>query len=270
MKKFTLGTLILLILGVTSISFSQTTPRQNVEQFLYQTGIAAQLTDIPYIINEQFSTEEYRFQPEIQAQIKSHLLASFNEELILEDAISFILNDVEQGNIQTVLDWLERPLTNRMNDLETSASEPDSQPELEAFVQRIQAGEMNESRLQTILSFDEITKTTDNTVSYIAELYLALVLAMNPYVSSDDKVDPNETGAIKEMIMREVYPQYKDVTVVLNLFTYRNVSDEDLDEYIGFYRTPEGQWFSEVSYGVFNHVLNQATLRVKEAQGFKD
>lgn len=263
--------LAVLLFGVVSNASSQVqTPREKVIEFLDQTGIAEQLADIPFIINEQFVAEEQRFQPEIQAEIKSQLMASFDAEIIREDAISFVLNDVEQGHIQAVIDWLNDPLTMRMNELEVQATTQESQEDLSVFVEKVQAGEVDQARLQTILDFDDLTQTTNSTVEYIAELYMALVQAMNPYAASEDKINPDETDAMKAMIIQEVYPQYKDVTVILNLYTYNDVSDDDLNKYIGFYKTPEGIWFTEVSSGIFKHVLSQATLRVREAQGFKE
>lgn len=271
MKKTTLLLLVILLIGVVSNASSQIqTQREKVIEFLDQTGISEQLVDIPFIINEQFIAEEQRFQPEIQAEIKSQLMASFNADLVREDAISFVLNDIEQGHIQSVINWLNSPLTVRMNELEVQATTPESQNDLAAFVEKVQAGEVDQSRLQTILDFDDLTKTTNSTVEYIAELYLALVQAMNPYVATEDKINPDDTDAMKAMIIQEVYPQYKDVTVILNLYTYKDVSDEELNQYISFYKTPEGIWFREVSSGLFKHVLSQATLRVREAQGFKD
>jgi hypothetical protein len=269
MKSITLGFCTVLLLGVAS-GLSAQTPRDKVIEFLDQTGIAEQLNDIPFIINEQFRTEAYKFQPEIQAEIKSQLRASFVAELVREDAISYVLNDVEQGHIQVVLDWLNSPLTMKMNELEIQATTQESQAELASFVEKVEDGEVNQARLQTILDFDDLTQTTNSTVEYIAELYLALVQAMNPYVASEDKINSDETDAMKAMIVQEVYPQYKDVTVILNLYTYKDVSDEELNEYISFYKTPEGIWFTEVSSGIFKQVLSQATLRVREAQRFID
>jgi len=271
MKNVCLFLFAFLLFGVVSNASSQEqSPRQKVIEFLDQTGISEQLADIPYIINEQFVAEEQRFQPEIKAEIKSQLMTSFDAELVKEDAISYVLNDVEQGHIQAVIDWLNSPLTMRMNELEIQATTQESQDDLANFVERVQTGEVDQARLQTILDFDDLTKTTNSTVEYIAELYLALIQAMNPYVASDDKINPDETDAIKAMIIQEVYPQYKDVTVILNLYTYKDVSDDELNEYIGFYKTPEGIWFTEVSSGIFKHVLSQATLRVREEQGFKE
>ncbi len=269
MKLTTLVLFAALILGVVKDASAQS-PRNKVIEFLEQTGIAEQLNDIPYIINEQFVAEEQRFQPEIQTEIKSQLMSSFNTELVREDAISFVLNDIEQGHIQAVIDWLNTPLTMRMNELEVQATTQESQADLAAFVEKVQAGDIDQARLETILAFDDLTRTTNSTVEYIAELYMALVQAMNPYVSSEDKINPDDTEAMKTMIIQEVYPQYKDVTVILNLYTYKEVSDEDLNDYIGFYKTPAGIWFTEVSSGIFKHVLNQATLRVREAQSFND
>lgn len=270
MKKSILLLSTLLFGVVTHASSQVQSPREKVIEFLDQTGIAEQLADIPFIINEQFVAEEQRFQPEVQALIKSQLMTSFDANLVREDAISYVLNDVEQAHIQAVIDWLNAPLTIKMNELEVEATTQESQEDLATFVEKVQAGQVDQARLQTILDFDDLTNTTNSTVEYIAELYLALVQAMNPYVSSEDKINPDETDAMKAMIIQEVYPQYKDVTVILNLYTYKDVSDEDLNNYISFYKTPEGIWFTEVSSGLFKHVLSQATLRVREAQGFKE
>jgi hypothetical protein len=263
--------IILLVYVVLSVEVraQDLSPREKVELFLLETGISAQLDDIPFIIEEQFKSEEHRFDADTRAIIRAQLITSFESDKIREDAINYVLNDIEQVHIQSVLDWLSLPLTQKMNELEMKATSSDEEAAMSAYIERIQAGEVDQTRINTILDFDELTKTTDNTVTYIADLYLALVMAMNPYVSSADKVALEDTEEVRVMIYREIYPQYKDVTIVLNLFTYREVSDVDLNAYINFYRRPEGEWFSRVSFGIFQHVLNQASLRVRAEQKFE-
>src|SRR5690554_446239 len=237
-------------------------------QFLNETGMMHQLREIPYIIEGQFAEEGTRFDSETKNKVASTLTEAFEEEKLIEDAFSYLLNDTESIHINTVLEWLNQELPQKMTELEIISNSDSLEAARYDYFENIESNLPDQKRIDMILEFDELTKSTDNTVYFIADLYLAMVFAMNPYIPTTEKVSLDDVPVVRGLIIQEMYDSYKNVTVGMNLFTYRTVSDEDLKAYIDSYRTPAGVWFSKVSYGIFEDVLSKATSRIREINGY--
>ncbi|HAC16223.1 MAG TPA: hypothetical protein DCE78_09835 [Bacteroidetes bacterium] len=257
-----------LLLSTESAVSQQVNHHERAKRFLDESGMMHQLREIPHIIMGQFEEEGSKFDMETRQKIAATLTSAFEEEKLVDDAISYLLNDIEAGHIQTVMDWLEHPLTQRMNELEIISNSDSLESSRYDYFENIENNLPDQSRIDMILEFDELTNATDNTVYFIADLYLAMVTAMNPYVPTAEKVSMEDIPIVRGLIIREMHESYKNVTIGMNLFTYRTVTDPDLLAYFDFYRTPAGSWFSDVSYGVFENVLKKATSRVREINGY--
>lgn len=257
----------LLIVPIKNMSQGTQVKSEDVKNFLDESGIMHQIKDIPLIISEQFEAEASRFEPETRAKIRAAIIDAFQEEQLVSDAISFILADVQQAQISHIMDWLERPLTQKMNQLELIASSEEVEELRNAYFMSLEDNPPPQTRIDIILDFDDLTNTTDHTVFFISDLYLTLIQAMNPFLPVHEQVSRDDLEVMREMIIREMYNSYKNVTVMMNLFTYREVSDRELLEYIDYYRTPSGSWFASISYGVFDHILTKANDRIRSGYG---
>lgn len=257
----------LLIVPIKNMSQGTQVKSEDVKNFLDESGIMHQIKEIPLIISEQFEAEASRFQPETRAKIRAAIIEAFQEEQLVSDAISFILADVQQAQISHIMDWLERPLTQKMNQLELIASSEEVEELRNAYFMSLEDNPPPQTRIDIILDFDDLTNTTDHTVFFISDLYLTLIQAMNPFLPVHEQVSRDDLEVMREMIIREMYNSYKNVTVMMNLFTYREVSDRELLEYIDYYRTPSGSWFASISYGVFDHILTKANDRIRSGYG---
>ncbi len=257
----------LLIVPIKNMSQGTQVKSEDVKNFLDESGIMHQIKEIPLIISEQFEAEASRFEPETRAKIRAAIIDAFQEEQLVSDAISFILADVQQAQISHIMDWLERPLTQKMNQLELIASSEEVEELRNAYFMSLEDNPPPQTRIDIILDFDDLTNTTDHTVFFISDLYLTLIQAMNPFLPVHEQVSRDDLEVMREMIIREMYNSYKNVTVMMNLFTYREVSDRELLEYIDYYRTPSGSWFASISYGVFDHILTKANDRIRSGYG---
>lgn len=258
--------LLLLILSALMVMgpLKATSQNQQVEfnEFLDESGLKAQLLELPLILLEQFEQESSYFDESTKQKIRQTVSRAFSEDLIIKDALTFLDSNYDPVHMSTVREWLKKPLTLKMNEYEQGANSPDVDQEREQFLERLQTSPPDPKRVETIIEFDELTDATFNTVKIITDLYMALITTMNPYQSPEQQLDLNDTTEIRRSIMVQLLPVYENVTVAMNLFAYREVSDEELAEYVSFYDTESGQWFVDVSYNIFDFVIDKVTQRV--------
>lgn len=230
--------------------------------FLDESGLRAQLLELPLILLEQFEEESGYFDEATKQKIRDTVARTFSEDLIEKDALEFLAINNDPEHMKVVRTWLNSPLTLKMNEYELGANGPEFEAEREAFLIRLQSTPPDQNRVDKIIEFDELTDATYNTVKIITDLYLALIKTMNPYQSPEQQLDLNDTSEIRQSIMMQLLPVYENVTIAMNLFAYREVTDAELEEYISFYETDSGQWFVDVSYDIFDFVIAKVTERI--------
>jgi len=254
---------LLLFFGMQPVSDIPHDEQADFDAFLDESGLRTQLLELPMILLEQFEEEGGYFDEATKQKIRDTIQQTFSEELVMQDAREFLGNINDPEHMQVVRTWLNSPLTLKMNEYELGANSPEFELAREEFLTRLQSTPPDQSRVDTIFEFDELTEATYNTVKIITDLYLALIKTMNPYQTPDKQLDLNDTSKIRQSIMMQLLPVYENVTVAMNLFAYREVTDAELEEYISFYKTDSGQWFVDVSYSIFDFVIEKVTRRIE-------
>jgi hypothetical protein len=257
--------LALLLTGTvfTAIDSFAESKKEKIDQFILLSGLDSQLREIPDVILMQFEEEKDTFDVESQDKIRARLIEAFQTELLMMDAYNYISENYDETRINAAIKWLQDPFTAKINELEISSGLSDALPDREAYFENLENSPPTEKRLSLIVDFDEITDATYNTVSIITEMYMSIITAMNPFAPAGQKLDNENYEAVKNSIKMQLLPVYERVNVMMNLYTYRTIDDEELEEYIDFYTTDDGEWFVDVSYGVMENVLQQASERLR-------
>lgn len=261
-KTLALAVLLMGTAIATSDSFADS-KKEKIDQFILLSGLDSQLREIPDVILMQFEEEKDAFDAESQTIIRARLVEAFQIELVMQDAHNYINENYDETRINAAISWLEDPFTAKINELEIASGLSDALSDREAYFESLENSPPAQDRLNLIVDFDEITDATYNTVSIITEMYMSIITAMNPFAPDGQKLDDENYEAVKNSIRMQLLPVYERVNVMMNLYTYRTIDDEELEEYIDFYTTEDGEWFVEVSYGVMENVLQQATERLR-------
>jgi hypothetical protein len=253
--------------GVTesSLTASEQTDEENqdsIEIFFQLSGLEVQIRELTSIILEQYYEEINLVPAEARSIVEDKILQAFDQDQLVRDARRFLLEEDAAHHVEEVNRWLGSPLTKRMNELELASNEPENLPEREAWFDLLEEQVPPQSRLEIIRVLEEQTNATYYLVSIVSKMYITLIRTINPYMSAEDQIPNERFEQIRMSIMSELMPLYRNVTLAMNLYTYRGVSDDDLSEYVSFYETDAGQWFVEVSYEVIDEVLNEATRRL--------
>lgn len=241
--------------------FAQEKEKQ-IEEFLDQSGLLIQIEEIPTVIMMQFEEEKDPFDPESQAIIKSRLKEAFEFDKLLNDARFYISETFDADRMQVVLNWLNDPATQAINEQEIEASRTENEEDREAYFTLIETQPPPQERIELVFAFEEITDASYNTVSIITNMYMALVRAMNPFTDPDQYILPENMEQVQRAIFTQLMPVYERINILMNLYTYKSIDQDSLEKYIDFYTTADGQWFVYISYGTMDYVLRKANERI--------
>lgn len=255
--------LLALIVGcMLSPALASASDEEAIDTFFRLSGLEQQIRDLPDILIEQFNEERSLLTAASQRNVLSVIEQVFNPDLLVADARAYLTMVNTEPHLEVVNAWLNSDLTRRMNDLETASNEDVTFEDRDRFFARLETQRPPESRLELVNRLEASTEATYYLVSIITDMYLTLIQIMSNYMPPDERIAPERLPELRYSIMNELLPMYRDITFAMNLYTYRDVTDEDLDIYVSFYETEAGRWFADVSFEIINHVLLEAGKRL--------
>lgn len=260
--RLTLTAVCVSTLLVVMPAFVIAQDKSEIDTFFQLSGLEQQIRELPEIITEQFNDEKDLLTPASQRTVLSIISTAFEPNQLVNDARKFLEQSENARFITEINAWLESDLTKKMNDLEMASNEDATFQQRDQFFNSLDDNMPSESRLELVNRLESSTEATYYLVSVITDMYLSLIKIMSPYMPPDNQIAASRYPELRNTIMNELMPMYRNITLAMNLYTYRDVSDEELEQYVSFYETEAGRWFADVSYEVIDHVLGEARNRI--------
>lgn len=196
---------------------------QGIRDGLKQSGqVPPMVADtIGYVVSSSYRAED----------IERRLVASLDESLT-------------SRQLEEVYAWYQTPVAQKISRAEITASAPSAWSEM-----RNRAGELNESykgtaREKLFDRFDRASRATETTVDTTIAVQLGLATAMAALSSDSVHYErlrqrlENQRGMLQGMVGQQVYDSY--------LYTYRDISVQELGLYLDFLESESGKRFTEV------------------------
>lgn len=196
---------------------------QGIRDGLKQSGqVPPMVADtIGYVVSSSYRAED----------IERKLVASLDESLTSKQ-------------LEEVYAWYQTPVAQKISRAEIAASAPSAWSEV-----RNRAGELNEAykgtaRERLFDRFDRASRATETTVDTTIAVQLGLATAMAALSSDSVHYErlrqrlENQRGMLQGMVGQQVYDSY--------LYTYRDISVQELGLYLDFLESESGKRFTEV------------------------
>lgn len=160
-----------------------------------------------------------------------------------------------------VLAWLDSPLGTRLTLLENVASSPDFPRQLEAYMRTLPDNPPAAERLELLQELDRAANITESGIEVVLHMQLALVVAVVETLPEQQRPTIAELLQSLESERPAIEQMLKQVSLSSLLFTYRDVSDADLQQYIAFLGSPAGKLFQSSLIEGLDLALIQAVRR---------
>jgi hypothetical protein len=139
--------------------------------------------------------------------------------------------------------WLRSPVTKKMAELERHALRPESRDELVAFAQGLSKSPPVEARLLLAHRLYDSNRACDLEVEATIALVHTVALAIGPALPKDKRYSKTELDRALGSVKSRYRSIMKNARLVHYLFAYQSVSDEELEQYVGFLESETGKWF---------------------------
>jgi hypothetical protein len=152
-----------------------------------------------------------------------------------------------------LLQWLSTPLSRRVVELESKASSPQARADLERFAGSVQNEPPPQTRMNLVQRLDSARRSSEFRVE------IAMVLIRNVHQALGSGGSTRESDAAIDRLRSEMWRTARDGTLLHFLYTYRGLSDAELEEYVRFWESDDGRWFTPILHEGFLDAIRSVT-----------
>ncbi len=181
--------------------------------------------------------------------------SAVTEEAVLSYIRGHLQRELTSRSRPELLATLRRPIIQRVLAV---SRQPIDRHAFREYTRAARHVPVSERRLALLTELDLVTGETDRIVRQSQRLE-SMLGADEPTIALS-KQDHDDTP----MVLRPFVTQQ---VLQRNLYRYRTVTDEELQEYVGFLASSLGTWYLQLRHGSLTFAVRMASRRVQEARG---
>jgi hypothetical protein len=200
-----------------------------------------------------------QFPQESRDGLKKAALEALSASRLLPVYERSFSNGIDIMTLTAVSDWYKTPIGAKILHIENVENGPPD----ENFLKR----PVPPGRSSLIDELDRQTQNTERAVAAITSLNHALLAGMLESSWVPQQTKDAFLSGYEQSFVAAVTPRIAALVRTSNLFVYRNLSDDELDEYIRFLATPSGRKFSRVTWEATQAAMKKGGADVGTAFG---
>lgn len=247
----------LLVLGLAQAGYGELMPDQANPStkldmafvLMEKCGISNQIEQVPDKTREEI-LQTFRHQDTLSEKIISEIgdiiRDSFKPGVIQSVLASYIADHLSTEDMASVMVWLDSPLGRKITRMEEMASTPEAYREMISSIPALKLASDYEERLDLVHEIDRSVKATELVVDRMLNMQLITVNSLSSAFPTMNL--PSETEIRTNFAQnREVISSAISREIALSiLYTYRDISKDDLRAYIRFMETDYGKRYHQV------------------------
>ena len=205
----------------------------------------------------QLSKEQY-------TQIETAAFQAFQPEKISAAISSKLMQTLSEAETQKLLSWYRSDLGKKITQAEAQASKPAA---YQAMVNQAKSLLADKERVNMALRIDKLVNASEMSLEFqkstATAVYTSLVKAKQP----EKPVDIEAFNAQLAKEEPKLLQQVKQFVVLSFVYTYKDIADADMEQYLDFLAQPETRKFNDNAIGAMQRVLSDSVKEMGEPLG---
>jgi uncharacterized small protein (DUF1192 family) len=236
--------------------------RPLVEEVLELYGVKEQVSQVPALLQAQLERERAEHAPGVYSALRDAFAHAYEPEKLYQKVIAHFESNSNREQLLAARKWLETPLSQKMTRLEVAAGRPEAQQEMQEFSAQLDANPPEPDRLSLVQELDDSVGASENTIAISVATVEAVVKGVQPLLPPDRRMPESEIEHQVERLQAQLKATMKYSTWLAFLYTYRSATNQELEEYLAYWRSGEGRWLSQTASAA---LLEAITAAAEEA-----
>ncbi|MFC1749126.1 hypothetical protein ACFL2V_10005 [Pseudomonadota bacterium] len=232
-----------------------------INAIISETGFDELLEHVPEFAQNILKQSSGALDPKVNSSMSLAFKQAFAVSRVRSDVYNVINSHFDSAQANAYLNQLQSPMVRRISELEGSTNEPANREAFIAFAQSLKKSPARAGRQALIDRLDKATRITEFGVDMQAAFFKAVFTAVNPVLDDDMRVGSDEMEKMVNEVRNSFSDAYKENTRTSYLFSFRDLSDAELEAYIKLCESSDYRWGVQLLGNAMISALNQAADR---------
>jgi len=229
-----------------------------LEALFELTGTRRQVTGLTRRLMSEFRPAKGQLTTSDEATIVRVVARTLTADAVMRLTREEFARGLDRPKLEAKLVWLRSPLGHRIAALEMATAEPDQDRLLTEFARQLASVPTSERRRELIERLDWVSGGSEVSADIAAALPASIARAAAASAPGVHHISRRQIDSQTDEIRATTAGRVRQATVVSMLYTYRTLSDEELERYVEFEGTEAGRWYN----GLLRRALLAALTRV--------
>jgi hypothetical protein len=244
MRRRALASLALLFLaGSAPAAPDPSGPARDMREIFRLSGLESQLGALDDLVAASLVPNLSRLPAEQKDVVRHAALDAFSGPALQERVAGRLAKVHEPQRAADVLRWLRSPLGRRITLLETQTSTAEGMRALEAYALQLKQAMPPASRVGLAQELDRALGATEFAVELSLACARAAMSAIGAALPSERRLEPEKIEAAIASQRDLLHEELGQMSLVSTLYTYRSLTDTELEAYLAFVRGEAGRWY---------------------------
>ena len=234
-------------------------------ELLEKSGMEAVIEELPKHYLSGLAENKGEMPPELFTALSSAGLKAYDPRKMKSRVLSNLQRDFDNQRMQVVMDWLNSPLGQKITALENAASTPEAAQEMIGYVKELQRRPASQSRLALVQRLDTATSSSEKSAEIILVTLLGTATAMDAILPKERQVGAARIRQQMELKRPEVLTGCRQMMRIGFLYTYRTLTDHELERYVTFAESEAGRNYHEKVFAAFKSAMAEAAVENGQA-----
>ena len=256
MKRALMMAAVIIAVGFTAVAAAQ--PAPSVDEILDLSGVRAQLVGLTSDLPAHLGLQPGELAPADEAAMLRIVQRGFAPDVLYPVVRERFARHADEARMRDVAAWLRSPLGMRITRMETDVATGAARQQAGEYAARLRHHPPPQRRLVLIQRLDAVGHGTDMSIDVVVTMTRSMGMAIERARHGSRPGDLAEMERQLALARTQMRPMLHEASLVLYLFTYRALSDAELERYITFLGSDAGQWFIGASRSAMLHAIGVA------------
>jgi len=260
--------MLIMALGVflySNISTAEDKKLDIVRQVLEKSGAKQQISEIPQVVQAllpaQMAVYNASDSSEISEFIMNNLATYYSGNEIFKRVEKHFLENYKKKYFDRIMNWLETDLGKRIVKMEVVASTPEAATAILSYSLQLQSSPPEKKRMEMIETLIEVIEIDKRFSSKMEAIYMRMMKGVNSSLPEDRRIEDEELEIVKKSLLETLSGQMNSFLLSTYLYTYQELSNEELEKYIDFLSEKSSKWFNRNLFDIMLAAIEDGSER---------
>ena len=255
------------VLLLPAAALGQPPSAGQLDDLYRQSGLAALVVQIPAGVqagfDKAFSDDQgASLTPQQLKLIHTRIPQAYAPDDIRPGIIAVLADKLTAADVTVVLDWLDSPLGMKCTALESAAAAPEALSAMEAYAGKLQQFPPPPERVARLGELAEAVKAAENAVEVVMNTQLAIAAGMMAALPAERQKPLAVIRNQLEQYRPQVTETMENQTVLAFLYTYQELTIEEIGRYLRFARSDVGARYHAAASDGIEQALTAGSLKL--------